>query len=326
MKKIVTIGGGTGSFTVLSGLKKYSDLDLTAIVAMSDDGGSTGILRDELGVLPPGDVRQCLVALSESPEIMRDLFNYRFDNGGLKGHNFGNLFISALEKITGNFSQAVETSSEVLKIKGKVIPVTTQNIKLHTKLKNGKTLEGECKLSDFTDLQTIGYEKMFLIPEANINPDAQKAILEADLIVIGPGNFYSSLVPNLLVKGVPEALQNTKAKVVYNCNLMIKYGQTEGFEVHDFVEEIQKILLPNTIDIVLYNTASPDPKLIANYKEEGLPVVFDKKRECEGNIQFIGKDLLAERIYTNLAKKDLLRRTLIRHDSDKIAKAIYETL
>ncbi|HLN19002.1 MAG TPA: gluconeogenesis factor YvcK family protein, partial [Patescibacteria group bacterium] len=177
-KNVVTIGGGTGSFMLLSGLKKYP-INISAIVSMADDGGSTGVLRDELGVLPPGDVRQCLVALSDSSEIMRNLLNYRFENGGLKGHSFGNLFLSALEKISGDFNSGVEEAIKILNIKGKVIPVTNQDARLFIELGNGKILKGEDEINHAFDIEEKVFKKIYFYPKVKSNPQAIKSILEA---------------------------------------------------------------------------------------------------------------------------------------------------
>jgi len=205
-KNIVTIGGGTGSFTLLSGLKKYP-INISAIVSMADDGGSTGVLRDELGVLPPGDVRQCLVALSESSIELRELMNYRFESGGLRGHNFGNLFLSALEKINRSFTIGVDKASRILNVKGNVIPVTEKDTNLFMELKNGKVLNGEEEINHNFDIEKIGISKNYLKPKAIANPKAVKAILDADLVIIGPGNHYCSIIPNFLVIGITEAIQ-----------------------------------------------------------------------------------------------------------------------
>src|SRR5277367_4148896 len=203
IKKVVVIGGGTGNFVVLRGLKKYQ-LDLTAIVSMADDGGSTGILRDELGVLPPGDVRQCLVALSNSSRLMRSLMNYRFENGGLGGHSFGNLLLSALEKVTGSFEKAVEEAGKILYIRGKVIPVTTNQVRLKMVLANRKVLEGEKEVYLSQEIDQ-GYTTIYLEPDPKANPRAIDEIMNADLIVLGPGGLYTSLIPNLLVEGISDA-------------------------------------------------------------------------------------------------------------------------
>ena len=234
--KIVVIGGGTGSFTLLQGIKRYTK-DVTALVNMADDGGSTGQLRDELGVLPPGDVRQCLVALSDSPKV-RDLFNYRFDEGSLKGHAFGNLFMAALEKMTGSFAEAVELAGNVLNIEGKVEPVTLTDVTLCAEGKDGQPVKGEFTIAH---QELAPRPNIWLEPEAVANPRAIQAILEADLVVIAPGNLYGSLAPALVIEGVRQALHKTKAKCVYVCNLVSKPGPTDGFSVMDFASEIERL-------------------------------------------------------------------------------------
>ncbi len=234
MKKIVILGGGTGNFSVLKGLKNY-DVDLSAIVSMADDGGSTGILRDELGVLPPGDVRQCLVALSDSSRLMRSLMNYRFENGGLGGHSFGNLLLSALEKVTGSFEKAVEEAGKILNIKGKVIPVTTHQVRLKMILNNRRILEGEKEIYLSQEIDQ-GYKSIYLEPYPKANPHAIDEIANSDLIVIGPGGLHTSLIPNLLVEGVAVALRNSQAKKTFVVNLMNRKGQTTGFKVSDYLE------------------------------------------------------------------------------------------
>ncbi|MDO8529657.1 MAG: YvcK family protein, partial [bacterium] len=240
-KNVVTIGGGTGSFMLLSGLKKYP-VNISAIVSMADDGGSTGVLRDELGVLPPGDVRQCLVALSDSSEELRDLMNYRFENGRLGGHSFGNIFLSALEKINGSFSKGVEEAIKILSVKGEVIPVTDEDMRLFIKLKNGKMIRGENELDHNREINAIGIKKVFLDPKVEVNEKAVKKIKDADLIIIGPGDFYGSISPNLLVGGICEAIKKSTAEVILNCNLTNKKGQTERFDLDSYVLEINNYI------------------------------------------------------------------------------------
>src|SRR5579863_6996039 len=255
MKKIVTIGGGTGNFTVLKGIKNY-DVDVSAIVSMADDGGSTGILRDELGVLPPGDVRQCLVALSDSSRLMRSLMNYRFEQGGLGGHSFGNLLLSALEKVTGSFEKAVEEVGKILFIKGKVIPVTTHFVRLKMILKSCHVLEGEREIYLSQEIEK-GYSSIYLEPYPKANPHAINEIMNADLIVMGPGGLHTSLIPNLLVEGVSEALRQSDAKKVFVVNLMNRRGQTSKFKVSDYLNEIERFIGEDIFDYILVNNQSP---------------------------------------------------------------------
>ena len=315
--KVVIIGGGTGTFTVLSGLKNYP-LDLSAIVTMADDGGSTGILRDELGVLPPGDVRQCLVALSESPQFLRQLMNYRFNEGGLKGHNFGNLFLSALEKMTGSFDESVEMAGKILRINGRVIPSTLKQVRLVAQFLNGKIVRGESKIH-FKDLRTL--KKIFLQPQAEANPKAVAAINSADLIIIGPGDFYSSLIPNFLVSGIPGAIRSSKAIKAYNCNLMTKQGHTDGFTVADYVKNIESHI-GSALDYVIYNSRRPSPLVLKRYAHEGEHFV-----ECGEKFpdrKYISADLISKKIFQPPKGDSLIReRTLIRHDSNRLAKIIF---
>ena len=320
MKKVVTIGGGTGSFTLLSGLKKYP-LELSAIVSMADDGGSTGILRDELGVLPPGDVRQCLVALSDTPDMLRELMNYRFAEGGLEGHSFGNLFLSALEKITGDFGRGVEEAATILNVRGQVIPVTLSNTRLYMELKNGDVLSGEHEINISQKFEEVGVKKVSLRPRPKCNPLAVKKILEADLIIIGPGNHYCAIIPNLLVPGMAEALRKTKAKIVYNCNLISKHGQTDLFTLEDYVREINGYIGRDRIDYVTYNIKKPPAELLKKYQADGLLVPFLNNGKRKYRV--IRADVLSER-KTFRRKEDKIAHTraFIRHDPEKLAKVL----
>ena len=320
-KNIVVIGGGTGTFTVLSGLKKHP-VNLTAIVTMADDGGSTGRLRDELGVLPPGDIRQCLVALSEGGDELRKLFNHRFDKGTFAGHSFGNIFISALEQTTGGLDRALEVARDILKINGAVIPVTLQKIKLVAELNNGKILHGEHKITDYQLVSRFGIKHIYVEPKARANPKAVKAILDADVVIVGPGNLYCSLLPNVLIKGIPETLRKTKAKKIYVANLMNKYGHTDGFTVFDYVDEIERYLKKPFFDAVIFNVKRPSAALLKKYADEGETVTFKKRR---GKRQALGVNLLADELYKG-TETDMLQRTLIRHDPDKLGRAIMQLI
>lgn len=313
MKKVVTIGGGTGNFTVLRGLKNY-EVDISAIVSMADDGGSTGILRDELGVLPPGDVRQCLIALSDSSRLMRSLMNYRFEQGGLEGHSFGNLLLSALEKVTGSFEKAVEEVGKILFIKGKVIPVTTHQVRLKMILKSCKLLEGEREVYLSQEIEN-GYSSIYLEPYPKANPHAISEIMNADLIVLGPGGLHTSLIPNFLVEGISEALRRSDAKKVFVVNLMNRRGQTTTFKVSDYVNELSRFIGEDVFDYVVVNNQQPPKELIELYAEEGELVENDLD---DGRVRFA--PLLGEMKVG--AKKDLIRRSLIRHDSKKLAQEL----
>ena len=319
---IVVIGGGTGSFTLLSGLKNYTP-NITALVNMVDDGGSTGQLRDELGVLPAGDVRQCLVALSTSPKV-RDLFNYRFDEGSLKGHAFGNLFMAALEKMTGNFTEAVKVAGEVLNIRGRVEPITFDNITLVTRLADGTVVRGQHEAESL--IIPVGERPWLdLEPTARINPQARQAILNADLVVIAPGLLYGSLAPALLVSGVTRALAETKAKKVYVCNLVNKPGQTDEFTVADYASEIERFAGVK-LDHVLYNNHRPSQELIDRYAKDGeMLVEWNKEELKKKHFYASGKRLIADEVWenTNAASDPLAaQRSLIRHDADRVAREL----
>ena len=321
--KIVTIGGGTGSFTLLSGLKKYP-VEISAIVSMADDGGSTGRLRDELGVLPPGDVRQCLVALSEESEKMRELFNYRFEKGDLKGHSFGNLFLSALEKISGSFSRGVDEAIKILKVRGKVMPVTDDDVNLFIKLKSGKIIAGENQINHSYEIEKMGIEKIYLNPPARANRAAIKAITEADFIVIGPGNHYCSVIPNFLVEGISQAIKKSKAKVIYNCNLVNKQGHTENFDLDDYVFSINSFIGKDRVDFVVFNSKKPPKKLIEIYEnKKELLVKFNLEKIRTRKYKIVNTDVLSGKS-VKYSKSDAIAnmRALIRHDSDKLAKAL----
>ncbi|PIS03383.1 MAG: hypothetical protein COT85_00460 [Chlamydiae bacterium CG10_big_fil_rev_8_21_14_0_10_42_34] len=313
VKKVVVIGGGTGNFVVLKGLKRYP-LDLSAIVSMADDGGSTGILRDELGVLPPGDVRQCLVALSNSSRLMRSLINYRFENGGLGGHSFGNLLLSALEKVTGSFEKAVEEAGKILYIKGKVIPITTNQVRLRMVLNNRKILEGEREVYLCQEIDQ-GYESLYLNPFPKVNPRVIEEIQNADLIVMGPGGLHTSLIPNLLVEGVCDAIIKSDAKKVYVVNLMNRKGQTTGYKTSHYIKELVRFIGKDIFDHILINSQAPAKELIKVYANEGELVENDMDESRVVFADLLGR--LAEE-----PKKDLLKRNLIRHDSRKLAKEL----
>jgi len=319
-KRVVVIGGGTGTFTVLSGLKKHP-FDLTAVVTMADDGGSTGRLRDEFGVLPPGDLRQGLVALSEADMIMRRLFNHRYKSGGLAGHNFGNIFISTLEQITGSLDAALDVVGKVLNIKGAVLPVTLSKVTLLTELENGTIIDGEDALGECQDLFTIGVKNISLTPRPRANPKALKAIKSADLIIVGPGDLYTSLLPNFLVPGIGRALIQAQGKKVYVANLMNKTGHTDHMTVLDYVRVLEKTLgKENVFDAIVYNTKRPPAHLLRKYADEGSPV-FCGGDGSQGNADLIGVPLLANGVARRV-KGDTLRRTLIRHDPDKLATVL----
>jgi uncharacterized cofD-like protein len=319
--EIVVIGGGTGSFTVLTGLKRYTN-SITALVNMADDGGSTGQLRDELGILPPGDVRQCLVALSDSPHL-RELFTYRFSEGSLSGHSFGNLFLSAVQKMTLSFDSAVEFAREVLQIEAHVVPVTNDDTRLVLEWEDGKRIKGEFKIGHL-DFKSRSKPALFLEPHATIHPRAVEAIKNAKLIVIAPGNLYGSIAPALIVDGMRKALQDTDAKVVYVSNLVTKPGQTDGFKVHDLAAEIERFAGDEVLDYVLFNTDEPSKAVMDRYAHDGEYVVeFDLEQMRGAHYEAIGYPMLSRTIHKTRANDPIAAtRTLIRHDPDALARQI----
>ena len=322
--KIAVIGGGTGSFALLSALKEYSH-SIAAIVNMADDGGSTGVLRDELGTLPPGDVRQCLVALSDSPKV-RDLFNYRFEEGTFQGHAFGNLLLSALEKMTGSFNEAIETASEILRVNGVVVPATLDDVRLRMEWpKEGATLEGEHIIDAKLFAHDARQATLSLVPAASANPIAIKAIEQADLVLLAPGDLYTSLGPLLIIDGIKEALQQTDAKVVYVCNLVTKKGQTENFTVSDHAHEIERFIGHPVLDYVLYNKQTPNQELAKRYKEEGAFLVeVDPDSLTQEHYKAVGGEFLGAVATGHKNTALSVPRSLIRHDSQSVARAIIE--
>lgn len=315
-KKIVVIGGGTGTFTVLTGLKKYP-YDLTAIVAMSDSGGSTGMLRDELGVLPPGDAVRCLVGLSRQDELMRKLMDYRFESGALKGHRFGNLLLAALEKTTGSFDKAIEKASDILRTNGRVIPSTLDKVNLVAQVGN-RVVKTEEKIQ-MTKLNG-SLKKLWLEPAGRANPKALAAIAEADAIVIGPGGFYSAIAPNLLVKGIPQAIKKSRAKKIFVVNLMTKKEHTKNYSVAAYTHELAQYLGEDP-DVVVYNNRMPDEKILKRYAREGDTVTSWK--ELPEGCELIGTSLMSRADHNpNKIGTPAMETSLVRHDSAKLARVI----
>lgn len=322
--KIAVIGGGTGSFTMLSALKKYTK-QIAAIVSMADDGGSTGVLRDELGTLPPGDVRQCLVALSDSPKV-RELFEYRFDQGTFGGHSFGNILLTALEKVSGDFSQAVETASEILRIRGTVIPATLDDIRLKMAWEDKSlVLHGERVIDNEYFQHDPRRAQLSLEPQAQPNPMAIAAIEQADIIVIAPGDLYTSLGPLLVIDGIGDALRRSKATKVYVSNLVSKHGQTDGFTVSDHANEIERFAGVDFLDYVLYNQQAPSEEVAKRYEEEGGYITLaDMDKLLAQHYEAVGGNFLGAMAEKNGADSLIGKRSLIRHDADAVAKMILE--
>lgn len=328
-KNVVVIGGGTGTHTVLRGLKQYQkQLNVSAVVTMADSGGSTGRLRDEFGYLPVGDVRMALAALAsdvdEHEELLRELFLYRFDKGnGLSGHNFGNLLLVALTDILGSEEAAIKAAARVLRVRGSVVPVTTEKVDLVAVYEDGVEVIGEHDIDEPKNERTKHrIKKLGITPQATISESAESTILNADLIILGPGDLYTSVLANCVVDGVPEAIRNSSAKVVYICNLMTKLGQTSGMGVAEHVSEVAKYI-GQCPDVVFVNTGEFPVDLLERYTADGeFPVIADfDDIECE----VIADNLLATEAVQS-AKGDTLKRSLIRHDSRKLARKLVDLL
>jgi uncharacterized cofD-like protein len=304
--KIVTIGGGTGLATMLRGLKKHTS-NLSAVVTVSDDGGSSGRLQKELGVLPPGDIRNCLVALADDEALVTDLFRYRFTEGdGLAGHSFGNLFLAAMTGITGNFDDAIKVSSRVLNIKGRVLPATLAVAQLCAKLKNGATVEGESNISQ----SRSPIDSVYLNPPyAQPLDEAISAIRDADAIVLGPGSLYTSILPNLLVQRIAKEIEASNAVKIYVCNVMTQPGETSGYTASRHVEALIANAKARVCDIVIVNDELPRKLLDLYAGEQQLPVVVDKARLDRIGMQTVRASVISE-------------TDTVRHDPEKLAAVV----
>lgn len=313
-KKIVVIGGGTGLSTMLRGIKKYTE-NITAIVTVADDGGGSGILRDEMGILPPGDIRNCILALAETEPLMEKLLNYRFSEGSLTGQSFGNLFLAAMNGVCGNFEEAVKNVSDVLKVKGTVLPVTLDDVHINAHLYDGNVIKGECNISAGIKTGDKRIKRIELVPEdATILPDAKMAIDEADLIILGPGSIYTSVIPNLIVQGVPEAIKNAPAKVVYVCNIMSQPGESDDMTAFDHVRAIYNHSSEGIIDICIANVQELPENMKKSYKlENSSKVLVDEKLFKENGIKLITGEFISVK-----------SNKYVRHNYDKLAKVIFE--
>lgn len=311
--KIVAIGGGTGLSSLLRGLKSQTS-NIVAVVTVADDGGSSGRLRKEMGVLPPGDIRNCLVALADEENLMSELFQYRFhDSESLDGHSFGNLLLVAMTDISGDFDTAIKQSSKILAIKGRVLPATLCPVTLCAEMEDDQVVRGESSITH--DKRKI--KKVFLNPEHCKPPDeVLQAISEADLIVLGPGSLYTSVIPNLLVEGVANAITNSKATTLYVCNVMTQPGETDGFNASDHLETLKKHARGIRIDYCLVNDEIPSPTLQEKYKiENAYPVPADVEKIEKMGVKPIKASLISQ---TNLVRHDPVRL------SDRIMKLVMD--
>ncbi|GEA27873.1 gluconeogenesis factor [Microcystis aeruginosa NIES-4325] len=309
--KIVAIGGGTGLSTLLRGLKQYSS-NITAIVTVADDGGSSGRLRREMGILPPGDIRNCIAALADEEKLLTELFQYRFHAGdGLSGHSFGNLFISAMTEITGDLEQAIDASAKVLAIRGKVLPATLTDVSLWAKLADGRIIEGESKITEaMGQIRQIGCHPA----DPVALPAALAAIKEADYIIIGPGSLYTSIIPNLLVPAIRQALAQVTVPRVYVCNIMTQPGETDNYSVADHLRAIEGVCEERVFDAVLAQRTAPSPQSLQLYAQEhSHPVFLDREEVGKMGYRIILANVMAEDEVT--AK--------VRHDPQRLARVLW---
>lgn len=308
--RIVAVGGGTGLSMLLSGIKNITN-NITAIVSVGDDGGSSGRLRESLGILPPGDIRHCMTALADDEDLVTKLFKYRFDNGDeLEGHSFGNLFLTAMCEITGDMASAVKASANVISLRGRVLPATLDDMKLAAEMEDGRTIHGESMIPEAKGQ----IKRLFSIPQdCKALPEAIDAIKDAELIILGPGSLYTSVIPNLLIKEISQAISNSKAKKIYVCNIMTQPGETDGYKVSDHLKAlINHANVDNLIDAVLVNNNLPE-KTSEKYKEQGqYPVILDN-----AEIKKLGINIWAK----NLVEPN--KDGLIRHSANRVARAIY---
>lgn len=311
-KKVVVLGGGTGLSYLLSGLKQFP-VDITAIVSVCDDGKSTGILREEFNIPAVGDVRKVLVSLSETEPLVMDLFNYRFNTtSDLNGHTVGNLLLTAAKEISGNLSDGIETLSKVLNLKGKVVPLTEDNVILMGKMVDGTIIEGEHNIT--VNKQKI--EKVYYKEEPTPTKEAIDAIESADLIVLSMGSLFTSIIPNLICKNIVEAIDSSKAKILYACNMMTQPGETDGFTVTDHVDMLNKYLGKRKIDVVLANNGKFDKKLIKKYEtlEQKDPVKYNNKDFLKYDMEVIGDNFI------------IISNNMIRHNNLKLGFYIFNYL
>ncbi|CCI31112.1 gluconeogenesis factor [Microcystis aeruginosa NIES-2519] len=309
--KIVAIGGGTGLSTLLRGLKQYSS-NITAIVTVADDGGSSGRLRREMGILPPGDIRNCIAALADEEKLLTELFQYRFHAGdGLSGHSFGNLFISAMTEITGDLEQAIDASAKVLAIRGKVLPATLTDVSLWAKLADGRLIEGESKITEaMGQIRQIGCHPA----DPVALPAALAAIKEADYIIIGPGSLYTSIIPNLLVPAIRQALAQVTVPRVYVCNIMTQPGETDNYSVADHIRAIEGVCEERIVDAVLAQRTSPSPQSLQLYAQEhSHPVFLDREEVGKMGYRIVLANVMAEDEVTGK----------VSHDPQRLARVLW---
>ncbi|KAF5053217.1 Gluconeogenesis factor [anaerobic digester metagenome] len=313
--KIVVFGGGTGLSILLRGLKKYTK-DISAIVTVADNGGGSGVLREDLGMLPPGDMRNCIIALSDIEPIMVSLMQHRFNDGYLKGQSFGNLLIAAMYEIFGDYEHALKEIGSIFRLSGKVLPMTLQDAQLKAHLDNGECILGEKDIPDYVSKSSCKIDRVSLVPEiCTPLEETLKDIKEADIVLLGPGSLYTSVIPNILVSNITEAIVDSKAKVFYICNLMTQPGETDNYNVYDHVNAIIKHSSRYLIDYVIANDELISDNQIQNYKFKGAKQVLvdddQIKKLEEMNIKVISSDFTE------------IKNNYIRHNSEKIGQLLF---
>ena len=292
--RIVALGGGTGLSTMLRGLKKYTD-KITAVITMADDGGGSGVLRQDLGMLPPGDIRNCLLALAEIEPTLETLFSYRFDDGMLKGQSLGNLILAAMNGIYGSFDEAIKHAHEIFAVTGRVLPVTCDDIRMYAVFENGGAVFGESKIAEAKikqgcKIQSVGLSAPHVLPAQGV----LSSIAEADMIILGPGSLYTSIIPNLLVDGVADAIRKSSARKIYVCNVMTQVGETEGYSAFDHISAIIQHGGEGLIDTCIVNTGEIDDGVLKRYEtlEGAEPVVVDSKLFAKMGIELFQADIV----------------------------------
>lgn len=325
MKKIICLGGAAGISTILSGLKKYN-FKLTAIFPVTDDGGSTGRLVKNYNVLPTGDLRRLIIALAKKENAITNMLLYRFDKGELKGHALGTIILTALIDIYGNIENATKELNKLLNIKHDILPSSLDKTTLCAKLENNQIIRGENKIDEVIGFNgNLKIKKLFLNPLVKLNLKAKKAILDSDLIVIGPGDLYTSILSNILVLGMKEAIKKSKAKKIYVCNLMTKFGQTNNFKVSDFVSEIEYYLGKNILDYVIYNYKRPGTKILNRHKRIKSKFVEIDRKNFNRKYKYLTANLIENKLYKK-DSSDILQRSLIKHNPVKLSKLILSCL
>lgn len=327
MKKVVVIGGGTGTYTALLALRDKG-YDLTAILTMVDDGGSNRVLRDEFGLLPTSGVRLAMVALSSKPSLLRELFLYRYHKGqGISGMTFGNLFLAAVSDIAGSQEKAIEQTAEILRVRGKILPISQEDVRLVAQYENGLEIVGEHKIDEPEHDGKLKITKVFTRPAAHITEKAKEAILDADAIILGPGDFYTNTVANLVVGGVVDALLKSKAEVIFIMNLMTKYGEAYNYKASEYFEDLKQYMPVERINTVLLNNDTKFPQgALGKYEDEfSIPVKDDLDGILPKDTKIVRAAILSRK-EAEPQKGDGLKRSMIRHDPRKLGKVLHKII